>query len=70
MYTVVMSGLVLLVATWNFFKLGFSLCNAEKSLQCMGYKKKNCKKIKTYTGNVFRKNLHLKLSLNSRLNAI
>ena len=40
MYTVVMSGLVLLVATWNFFKLGFSLCNAEKSLQCMGLQDK------------------------------
>ena len=33
-----------------------------------GYKKKNCKKIKTYTGNVFRKNLYLKVSVNSRLN--
>ena len=68
MYTVVMSGLVLLVATWNFLNWDSVYVMLKNHYNAWGYKKKNCKKIKTYTGNVFRKNLYLKVSVNSRLN--
>ena len=50
-----------------FFKLGFTTCKAEQPLQSMELQEKKSTIRLKHTGSLFRKNLQLKMSVNSRL---
>ena len=49
-----------LLGTVFFFQLGFTPCKAEQPLQGMELQEKEAQKRLQRTGNLFRKNLHLK----------
>ena len=50
-----------------FLKLGFTTCKAEQPLQSMELQEKKSTIRLKHTGSLFRKNLQLKMSVNSRL---
>ena len=49
--------------------MGFTPWKAEQPLRGMGLQEKEAQQILKHTGNLFRKNLQLKMSVNSRLKA-
>ena len=53
----------------HFLTLGFTPCKAEKLLQVMELQAREAQKRLKHTGNLFRKNLQLKMSVNSGLKA-
>ena len=51
-------------------KLGFTLCKSQQPLRGIELQEKEVQKKSKHTGNLFKKNLRMKVSVNSRLKTI